>query len=55
MEVVKLPNGELRIKIKRQAQPMSSIFGLLIDKNAGNMISIDKMNQAVAAGWTGDE
>mgnify|MGYP007130810621 FL=1 len=52
MEVLKLPHGELRIKAKR---PINSIFGLTKDKTAGNVTSIDEMNQAVVAGWTGSE
>lgn len=52
VEVVKLPDGELRIKAKQQSQPISSIFGLLKDKTAGKIVSIEEMNQLVAEGWT---
>ncbi len=55
VEVVKLPDGELRIKAKQQTQSISSVFGLLKDKTAGTVVSIEDMNQAVAAGWTGDK
>ncbi len=55
VEVVKLPDGELRIKAKQQTQPISSVFGLLKDRTAGTVVSIEEMNQAVAAGWTGDK
>ena len=52
VEVVKLPDGELRIKAKQQSQPISSIFGLLKVKTAGKIVSIEEMNQLVAEGWT---
>lgn len=55
VEVVKLPNGALRIKAKQQAQPISSIFGLLKDKTAGTVIGIDEVDQAVIAGWMANE
>lgn len=55
VEVVKLPDGELRIKAKQQTQPISHVFGLLKDKTAGTVVSIEEMNQAVAAGWAGDK
>lgn len=55
VEVVKLPDGELRIKAKQQTQSISHVFGLLKDKTAGTVVSIEEMNQAVAAGWTGDK
>lgn len=55
VEVVKLPNGELRIKAKQQIQPISNVFGLLKDKTSGDVVSLEDMNQAVAAGWAGDK
>ncbi len=55
VEVVKLPNGELRIKAKQQIQPISNVFGLLKDKTSGDVVSLEDMNQAIAAGWAGDK
>lgn len=39
LEVVKLSDGELRIKAKQQTQPIS------------NNVSVEKMNQALAVAW----
>lgn len=39
----------MRIKAKQQTQPISSVFGLLKDKAAGTVVSIEEMDQAVAA------
>ncbi|NHC60941.1 AbrB/MazE/SpoVT family DNA-binding domain-containing protein [Paenalcaligenes suwonensis] len=55
VEVVKLPDGELRIKAKQQIQPISNVFGLLKDKTSGKVVSLEDMNQAVAAGWAGEK
>lgn len=52
VEVEKLPDGELRIKAKQPTQPISKVFGLLKDKTAGTVVSLEEMNQAIAEGWT---
>lgn len=53
VEVIKLPNGELRIKAEQSTQPIENVFGLLNDKAAGKAASMKEMNQAIAAGWAG--
>lgn len=55
VEVIKLPDGELRIKAKESVQPISHVFGLLKDKTSGEVVSIEEMNQAIADGWTGEK
>jgi len=55
VEVVKLPDGELRIRAKQPSQPISNVFGLLKDKTAGTAVSIEEMDQAIAAGWAGEK
>lgn len=55
VQVLKLPNGELRIKAKEPVQPINHVFGLLKGKTSGEVISIDEMNQTIAEGWAGEK
>ncbi|PWL17553.1 DNA-binding protein [Falsochrobactrum shanghaiense] len=54
MEVDKLPGGELRIKAARATGTIDSFIG----RHAGkvkNPMTIEEMNEIVAAGWAGEE
>lgn len=55
VEIVKLPDGELRIKAKSETQPISSVFGLLKHKTAGKVATIEEINHAIAEGWAGNK
>lgn len=55
VQVVKMPDGELRLKAKTPTQPISRVFGLLKDKTDEKAVSIEDMNQAIADGWAGGE
>ena len=55
VEVLKLPNGELKIRAEHPTQAISDVFGLLKDKTSGKIATIEEINHAIAAGWASDE
>lgn len=53
IEFDKLPGGEVRIRALRKAGTIDGFIGLLAGKTAKPM-SIEEMNEAIAAGWAGE-
>jgi antitoxin PrlF len=53
IEVEKLPNGEMRLRARKQKGKISDIFGML--KREGQPpVSIEEMNETIAKGWAGE-
>lgn len=52
IEVMKLPNGEMKIRAKRPKGDISAVFGMFKDK-VQKPLSIDEMNEVIAKGWAG--
>jgi hypothetical protein len=53
IEFDKLPGGEVRIRATRAVGAIDGFIGLLAGKTAKPM-SIDEMNEVIAAGWAGE-
>lgn len=53
IEFDKLPDGEVRIRAARKTGTIDGFIGLLAGKTAKPM-SIDEMNEIIAAGWAGE-
>ena len=53
IEFDKLPGGEIRIRASRKAGTIDGFIGLLAGKTVRPM-SIEEMNEAIAAGWAGE-
>jgi bifunctional DNA-binding transcriptional regulator/antitoxin component of YhaV-PrlF toxin-antitoxin module len=54
LEFDKLPGGELRVKAARLAGTIDSLIG----RHAGKVakpLTIEEMNEIVAAGWAGEQ
>jgi len=52
LEVTKLPNGQLTVRAERAVGNINNFFGCLRDP-AGSVLSIESMNEVIAAGWAG--
>jgi antitoxin PrlF len=50
--VEKLPNGRVSLRAARPAAKIDSFIGLLAGKT-GKVASLEEINEAAAAGWTG--
>ena len=55
VEVIKLPNGELKIRAEQPTHPISHAFDLLKNKTSGKVASIEELNQAIIAGWSANK
>ena len=53
IDVDLLPNGRVQLKAKKRA-PISDVFGMLAEPE-GPPISIEELNEAIAAGWAGEK
>ena len=49
-----MPSGEIRMRAAKPTGTLESFFGILAGKTK-KVITIDEMNEATAAGWTGKE
>ena len=47
-----MPSGEIRMRAAKPTGSLESFFGILARKTQ-KAITIDEMNEAAAAGWTG--
>jgi len=54
IELDKLPDGRLELRAARPEGKISAIFGLLAGKT-DKVATIEEMNEAIAAGWAGEE
>ncbi|MDO6415450.1 AbrB/MazE/SpoVT family DNA-binding domain-containing protein [Sphingomonas sp. BIUV-7] len=53
IDVAEMPDGELRLRAVRNTGKISDAFGML--KRSGRKpVSIEDMNEAIAAGWAGE-
>ncbi len=50
--VEKLPDGRIEVKAARPTGKISDAFGILKSDN-GPVLSIEKINKAIADGWAG--
>lgn len=53
VEVIKLPDGGIKIQAQRKTKPMSSFFGVLKDKTDGKVLTVEDMNEIIKDGWSG--
>lgn len=53
LEILKLPNGEIKIRAKRPMGDIASFFGLL-KREGQRPVSIEEMNGVIAKGWAGE-
>ena len=53
VDLEKLPGGELRVRAARPAGTIDGFLGLLSGKTK-KVATIEEMNEAAAAGWTGE-
>ncbi|MEJ8852928.1 AbrB/MazE/SpoVT family DNA-binding domain-containing protein [Variovorax robiniae] len=53
IEFDKMPGGELRVKASRPAGDIRAFFGCLADKTT-RKLTIEEINEAIAAGWAGE-
>lgn len=51
--VHKLPNGRIEVEAARSGGQISDAFGML-KREGQRPVSIEEMNDAIAAGWTGE-
>jgi len=51
--VHKLPNGRIEVEAARPKGKISAVFGML-KREGQQTVSIDEMNEAIAAGWAGE-
>lgn len=49
----KLPGGELRIRAAGKTGSIDDLFGIL-EKDTNKVLTIEEMNEAIAAGWAGE-
>ncbi|GGA97486.1 hypothetical protein GCM10011491_27200 [Brucella endophytica] len=55
IEVEALPGGELRVRAARPTGKIENVFGFLADKRKSKRaMTIDEMNEIIAAGWAGE-
>lgn len=54
IELAKLPDGRLELRAARPEGKINAIFGLLAGKTQ-KVATIEEMNEAIAAGWAGEE
>jgi bifunctional DNA-binding transcriptional regulator/antitoxin component of YhaV-PrlF toxin-antitoxin module len=52
LELLKLPNGEIRMRAKRPKGDISAFFGMF-KREGQRPVSIEEMNEAIAKGWAG--
>ncbi len=52
LEVTKLPNGQVTVRAERAVGNIDNFFGCLHDP-AGPVLSIEDINEVIAAGWAG--
>lgn len=50
----KLPGGQLRVTVARPVGNINQFIGLLADKRR-KALSIEQMNELIAAGWAGEK
>ena len=53
VDVQVLPNGQVTLSRTRRSGSIEGFIGVLHDK-ATEPVSIDEMNEAIAAGWAGE-
>lgn len=51
--VHKLPNGRIEVEAARPKGKISDVFGIL-KREGQRPVSIEEMNEAIAAGWAGE-
>jgi acylphosphatase len=51
--VQKLPNGRIEVEAARPKGKVSAVFGML-RREGQRAVSIEEMNDAIAAGWAGE-
>ena len=54
IEVERLPEGELRIRVARSSGSIKDFIGLLAGAS-DKVLSIEEMNEISAAGWAGEK
>lgn len=54
IEIVKLPNGALKICAARRTGKIQNFFGLLAVQSR-DTITIEEMNEVISAGWAGEK
>lgn len=54
VDVQVLPNGQVTLSRSRRSGSIDDFIGVLHDK-ATRPVSIDEMNEAIAAGWAGEQ
>lgn len=54
VDVQVLPNGQVTLSRSRRSGSIDDFIGVLHDK-ATQPVSIDEMNEAIAAGWAGEQ
>jgi AbrB family looped-hinge helix DNA binding protein len=54
IELVKLPDGRVTLRAMRPAGTIDGFLGLLAGKTK-RVATLDEINEAAAAGWTGQE
>jgi bifunctional DNA-binding transcriptional regulator/antitoxin component of YhaV-PrlF toxin-antitoxin module len=47
-----MPSGEIRMRAAKPTGTLESFFGILVGKTK-KVVTINEMNEAAAAGWTG--
>lgn len=53
LEILKLPNGEIKIRARRPKGDIASFFGLL-KREGQRPVSIEEMNDVIANSWAGE-
>lgn len=53
ISVHKLPNGKIEVEAERPKGKISDAFGMF-KREGQRPISIEEMNEAIAAGWAGE-
>jgi AbrB family looped-hinge helix DNA binding protein len=54
LEVDKLPDGRLSVRAARPTGSIDKLFGLLAGKTT-KVATIEEINEAIEAGWAGEE
>ncbi len=54
VDVHVLPNGQVTLSRSRRSGSIDDFIGVLHDKTT-RPVSIDEMNEAIAAGWAGEQ
>jgi bifunctional DNA-binding transcriptional regulator/antitoxin component of YhaV-PrlF toxin-antitoxin module len=52
IEIIEMPDGELRLRAMKRTGKISEAFGLL-KREGQKAISIEEMNEVIAKGWAG--